>query len=133
LYKGSPDEGRILEDAEIVYDYLVSKLRYHPKNIIIFGRSIGSGPASYLASRKIIGALVLMSAFTSIRAVVRDLAGKWATYLVKERFNNLDCMSRVICPTFIVHGLKDRLISYKHSQDLHSKLTSDPNNHSRCV
>jgi abhydrolase domain-containing protein 17 len=104
-----------------VFDYFTNKLNIHPKDIIIFGRSIGSGPATWLASRKNIGALVLMSAFTSIRAVVRDLAGKWAQYLIKERFNNLEHISRVTCPTFLIHGLKDSLISYKQSQDLHSR------------
>jgi len=63
-----------------------------------------------------------MSPFTSIRAVVRDMAGKWVQYFVKERFNNLECMSRVTCPTFLVHGLKDTLIPYKHSQELNSTL-----------
>jgi abhydrolase domain-containing protein 17 len=120
MYKGNPEEGRILEDAEFVYDYLVCKLKYNPKNLIIFGRSIGSGPATWLASRRIVGALVLMSPFTSIRAIINDMAGKWATYLIKERFNNLECMGRVVCPTFLCHGLKDRLISYKHSQELSS-------------
>src|SRR5688572_21745853 len=98
LYKGAASDSQILADAEAVFDYLTSKLNMHPKDIIVFGRSMGSGPASYLASRKNVGALVLMSAFTSIRAVVRDLAGKWAQYLIKERFNNLDHMSRVTCP-----------------------------------
>jgi len=108
-------------DAEAVFDYFTSKMGLHPKNIILFGRSIGGGPATWLASRKNIGALVLMSAFTSIRAVVQHLVGKWAQYLVKERFNNLEYISRVTCPTFIVHGLKDKLIPFKHSQDLYSK------------
>lgn len=120
LYKGAPSETQIQADSEAVFDYFTNKLNIHPKDIIIFGRSIGSGPATWLASRKNIGALVLMSAFTSIRAVVRDLAGKWAQYLIKERFNNLEHISRVTCPTFLIHGLKDSLISYKQSQDLHS-------------
>jgi len=111
---------RILEDSEAVYDFLVTKLRIDPSDLILFGRSIGSGPAAYLASRKPVGALVLMSAFTSIRAVVKDLAGKWATYLIKERFNNLEYISKVLCPTFLVHGVRDSLIPFKHSQDLHS-------------
>jgi len=120
LYKGAPCDDQILSDSETVFDYLTSKLNIHPKDIIIFGRSMGSGPATYLASRKNLGALVLMSAFTSIRAVVRDLAGKWATYLVKERFNNLEYMSRVTCPSFLIHGLRDSLIPYKQSQELHN-------------
>jgi len=129
LYKGASSDTQILNDAETVFDYLTTKLSIHPKDIIVFGRSMGSGPASYLASRKNVGALVLMSAFTSIRAVVRDLAGKWAQYLIKERFNNLEYMSRVTCPTFLIHGLKDNLIPYKQSQELHSKFFLYQSNH----
>jgi len=121
LYKGNSSEQQIQQDAEAVFDYLTTKMSLHPRNIIVFGRSIGSGPATWLASRKNIGALVLMSAFTSIRAVVHHLAGKWAQYLIKERFNNLEHISRVTCPTFIVHGLKDRLIPFKHAQQLYNK------------
>ena len=62
-----------------------------------------------------------MSAFTSIKAVVKDLAGKWATFLIKERFPNFEHISKVTCPSFFVHGLKDSLIPYKHSQELQSK------------
>jgi pimeloyl-ACP methyl ester carboxylesterase len=121
LYKGTSSEQQIQSDAEAVFDYLTTKMNLHPRNIVVFGRSIGSGPATWLASRKNIGALVLMSAFTSIRAVVHHLAGKWAQYLIKERFNNLEHISRVTCPTFIVHGLKDRLIPFKHAQQLYNK------------
>lgn len=122
LYKGETTEDKILADAEAVYDYLVSELFFNPKHIILFGRSIGSGPATWLASRREVGALALMSAFTSIRGVVRDLAGKLLQYFVKERFNNFENIKKVKCPTFIVHGLKDDFISFKHSQDLYSKF-----------
>ena len=120
LYYGSTDDNRILQDAEYLYDYLTLKLMINPLEIIVFGRSIGSGPASWLASKRRIGALVLMSAFTSIRAVVKDIAGM-AQYLVRERFCNIDCMPNVTAPVFLVHGLRDRLISYRHSQALKSK------------
>lgn len=121
LYKGLPSEEQVQVDAEAIYEYVTTKINIHPRNIILFGRSIGSGPATWLASRKNIGALVLMSAFTSIRAVVQHLVGKWAQYFIKERFNNLEHISNVTCPTFIVHGLKDKLIPYQHSQELYSK------------
>jgi abhydrolase domain-containing protein 17 len=54
------------------------------KKIIIFlGRSIGSGPATYLASKYKIRSLVLVSPFTSIRAVVGSLLGNITSYIVK--------------------------------------------------
>ena len=122
LYKGVTNEEKILVDAEIVYEFLVTRLKLDPRDILIFGRSIGSGPATYLASRKNIGALILMSAFTSIRSAVKDIAGKWAQYLIKERFDNLKAISAVTCPTFLIHGQKDSLIPFQHSEALHGTV-----------
>lgn len=121
LYKGLPNDANIMEDAEALYDFLTTRLKVKARNIIAFGRSIGSGPATHLASKREIGALVLMSAFTSIRGAVKDFAGKIAQYLVKERFNNLEAISKVRCPTFIVHGQKDTLVPFNHSEELHRK------------
>mmetsp|Transcript_4075 Transcript_4075/g.3920 ORF Transcript_4075/g.3920 Transcript_4075/m.3920 type:complete len:94 (+) Transcript_4075:443-724(+) len=64
-----------------------------------------------------------MSAYTSIRAVVRNIAGKLAQYLVAERFKNIDCMPYIQCPAFFVHGQKDTLIPYSHSQKLHENCS----------
>jgi hypothetical protein len=41
-------------------------------DILLFGRSIGTGPATIVASRRKPGGLILMSAFKSIRDVVRE-------------------------------------------------------------
>ena len=117
----SPSAERIFEDAELVYDFLVNNVGFPEKNIVIFGRSIGSGPATHVAAHRSPGALVLMSAFTSLRAVVRDLVGSVLQYLIRDRFNNLENISKVSAPTFLIHGQRDRLIPYTHSQELHSK------------
>ena len=119
MYTGFPNDTSIMRDSEAVYEYLTTRLRVKPRNIIVFGRSIGSGPATYLASKREVGALVLMSAFTSIRAVVKDFVGKFAQYVIMERFNNLETIANVKCPTFLVHGQKDNLIPYNHSEELH--------------
>jgi fermentation-respiration switch protein FrsA (DUF1100 family) len=65
-----------------------------------------------------------MSPYTSIRGVVKDLAGSWATFLVTERFKNIEEMEKVRCPSFFIHGKKDRLIPYEHSRKLFEKCKS---------
>lgn len=102
----------IYEDADYVYEYITKQLKFRERNIIIMGRSLGTGPATYLASKNQVGALALISGFTSIRGVVSDFAG-FFKYIVKERFNNLDHMVKVTSPAFLLHGKKDSLISYK--------------------
>jgi len=66
------NEENILNNALYVYDYVNKVLGIDEKNIIVFGRSMGSGPACHIASKRKPGALLLMSAFKSIRAIAQD-------------------------------------------------------------
>lgn len=87
-----PSEDRILEDASCVYSFFTELLGWRSKDIIIMGRSIGTGPAIWLSAERKPGALALISPHTSIRGVVRDLFGLGvvAQFLVNERFRNLE-------------------------------------------
>lgn len=88
---------------------------------MIFGRSIGTGPATLLASKNNPAALLLMSPFTSIKNIIKESSIKYLSFLVQDRFKNVEIISRVSCPTFLVHGKKDTLISYRHSQELYCR------------
>lgn len=121
IYQGEANAKTIIEDAEIIFDFLTYEMLVEPENIYLFGRSIGSGPATYLAANRNPGLLVLMSPYTSIREVVRFLVGSWAQYLVAERFRNIDEITKVVCPCFFLHGKKDKLIPDSHSIDLFAK------------
>ncbi|CAI2375165.1 unnamed protein product [Moneuplotes crassus] len=121
IYPGTPNSKEILEDANTVFEFITDRCDWKPKDIILFGRSIGTGPATELAAGKEPGALLLMSGYTSIRGVVKHISGYFTQYLVAERFNNLEMMSYVKCPTFLIHGQQDELIPYSHSERLHEK------------
>jgi len=105
---------KILQDSIYVLDFVLHTTGLKPKDILLFGRSMGSGPATFLASRYKPGALILMSPYTSIRNVVRNKLGFFSR-LVEERFDNLSLMPHVTCPTFIVHGQKDSLIPFEQA------------------
>ena len=84
---------------------------------MVCGRSIGSGPACFLASRFKPAALALVSPHTSIRGVVKDFfMGGIAQFIVAERFKNLEAIEQVKCPTFILHGQRDETVNFSHSQ-----------------
>ena len=87
-----------------MYDYLSLVLGVPEENIILFGRSIGSGPATLVAARREPCALLLMSPFKSIRDIIKEQAGSVLQYVVSDRFRNIDQMPNVKCPTFFVHG-----------------------------
>lgn len=88
--------------------------------MIIFGRSMGSGPTSYLASLKPCHSVLLMSPFMSIKDAAKDLFG-WGgfmSFVVVERFRNIDYIAQAKCPCFFMHGIKDTLIPFNHSVEL---------------
>ena len=124
LYVGNPGSEKVLDDALYVYDYLISKFGISQNDIILFGRSIGCSPASFVAKHRNPAALLLMSPFKSIREVARDLVGRLLQYAIADRFRNIDLIKEIKCPVFIVHGQKDKLIPYQHSQDLHDNAHS---------
>lgn len=127
VYAGKPSAAQLIEDADCVFSFLTMYLDIDPKDIIVFGRSIGSGPATWLASNHDPGGLLLMSAYTSLRAVVKHIAGRVAQYLIAERFKNIDLIAKVTCPTFLIHGQRDKLIPFSQSQSLHEKCSGPCN------
>ena len=57
-----------------------------PSNIIIMGRSIGSGPSTFLASRNKIGMLILIAPFTNLKDAAKYKVGSFLGRFVKQRF-----------------------------------------------
>jgi hypothetical protein len=80
----------ILKDADIIYHFLTEIMNIKDKDIILLGRCIGSGPASYLATKFVPASLILISPFKSIKAAVKSMFDKmkfgwFFEKLVKER------------------------------------------------
>ena len=118
--KLSPDN--IAKDAEAVYDYLTIRAGIKPQQIIIFGRSMGSGPACRLARRREVKALILMSAYMSVQKAAKSLVGCFGC-CVRERFRNFHRISALKIPILFLHGKKDRVIPCEHSQHLFGLAT----------
>lgn len=128
LYKTSkPSEEQIKEDALTIYEYLTQCMGIPEHDIILFGRSMGSGPTSYLSSIKQPCCSLLMSPYTSIKDAAKSLLG-WASFLtviVYEKFRNIDAIKNARCPVFFLHGQMDTLIPHTHSQELHGVCPSE--------
>jgi len=95
-------------------EYLTLEVGYDTRDLIVSGRSIGSGPAIECASSFKIHALILVSPFLSIKEVVRRLVGDFISQLIKERFDNLSKIKLVECPVLFIHGKMDNLVPFSH-------------------
>ena len=83
-----PSCDQILMNATIVFDFISEHMGYSHEDIVIMGRSIGSGPATYLASIFKVAGLILIAPFTSLKDVVKTLFGQIPAMLVRDRFIN---------------------------------------------
>lgn len=113
---------QIYEDALKVYDWLYITLNVPKNNIFVYGRSLGTSPAIYLSSQRDVRALFLVSAFTSIKDVGYD---KYCSWFVEDIFYSIDYIQSIKCPILLIHGRKDNLISYQHSQKLFDSAKKD--------
>ena len=96
------------------------------QDIIIFGRSLGSSPCCFIAKeRPEVGCMMLMSPFKSLREVAKDHVGKLLSYLLAERYRNVDLIAYARCPVLIIHGMSDSIIDVSHSYTLKSNCGSD--------
>ena len=112
---GSPPSAKgATSDMEAVYRHAVKTLAIPPSRIVLFGRSVGSGPATDLASRVPIGGLVLESAFVSAFRVLTRVS-----LLPFDRFHNLRHIRRVRAPVLVIHGTADEVIPVSHGRLLY--------------
>lgn len=120
---GVPGEQQLVEDAHMVYDWLVSREHVDTTRVAIVGRSLGSGVAVQLACNKPTAALVLLSPYDSISALAkrrfRVLPVNWA---LRHRFDSAKHASKLMVPTFVLRATKDKVIPHQHTDALVAKL-----------
>eukprot|EP00927_Polykrikos_kofoidii_P077042 TRINITY_DN74031_c0_g1_i1.p1 TRINITY_DN74031_c0_g1~~TRINITY_DN74031_c0_g1_i1.p1 ORF type:complete len:401 (+),score=52.71 TRINITY_DN74031_c0_g1_i1:120-1322(+) len=115
LHGMTPSEDAVYEVALTAFRYLVDEVNVRYSQIILFGRSLGSGPAVYLAAQYPVGGLILVSAFSSIKGAVQSIVGRLFAWTFKERFPNHKIIANVSCSTLFIHGECDGLIPADHS------------------
>jgi fermentation-respiration switch protein FrsA (DUF1100 family) len=117
---GTPGEKGTYRDADGAWNYLVKEMKVNPGEIIVFGRSLGGGIASYLAQKYQPRALIIESSFTSIPDLAS--AGRQRAplkLLIRFKYNTIGRLKNIRCPALIVHSPDDRLIPFSHGQALY--------------
>jgi fermentation-respiration switch protein FrsA (DUF1100 family) len=111
--EGKASEKVLYQDEAAAYDYLAIDLRTPPDRIIIFGRSVGTGPATYIAARRPAAGLILQSPFVSAFRVLTQIP-----LLPFDKFPNYKNIRHVHCPVLIMHSHGDTVIAPWHGQKL---------------
>lgn len=121
---GSQTDARgVNECASTAFRFVREVLRWPTENILVFGRSVVTGPALTLAAQHAVGGLILVSPFLSIKDVGREIFG-YMVDLIAERFPNNELMPLVKSPCLIIHGEADKVVASSHGQRLHELCKS---------
>jgi fermentation-respiration switch protein FrsA (DUF1100 family) len=108
-------QGRIsregtFKDALAAYRYVTETRDIPAKELILFGRSLGTALATDLAVNHQCGALILEAPFTNSQ----DMAKLYAPFLFDWRpkvpYDNVGKIGQVRVPVMVVHGARDEII-----------------------
>ncbi len=118
---GELSEKALLTDADNIYKQAIKE--YEESNVVVYGKSMGSGFAAYVASKNKPGKLVLETPYYSMKYLAEarfpilpaDLVLRYPLRSDKylEKFNN---------PILMFHGTNDRVIPYENAEKLASEL-----------
>ena len=119
---GKPTEAKVYQDAESAWNYLLTQRSIHPKQIFIYGHSLGGAIAIDLATHHADAAgVIIESSFTSMPAIVSSMSYNLPTdILVHERFDSLSKVAELKIPLLIIHGTWDQTVPYSMSQQLYA-------------
>ncbi len=118
-----PTESQVYEDAELAWNYLVKQRGINPKQIYIYGHSLGGAIAIDLAVRYPQAAgLIVEGSFTSARAMVDFQSGVYRMFpidlLLTQRFDSLAKVDRLQMPVLFIHGTADTVVPVEMSKKL---------------
>jgi len=104
-------------DVQRVYDEIKKKVA--EKYIILYGRSLGTGFATKLASMNKPRMLILACPYYSIlKNMQRYIPLQSLSFVVKYSMHTHKWMKYVDCPIKLIHGTSDKVVPYKNSLKL---------------
>ena len=114
---GKATETGFYRDADAAYRYLIETKHVPPARIVLVAHSLGTGIAIDLASRSLVGGLILDGAYDSIPSCAADrypwLPVRW---LAHNRFASIDKVARISAPKLFLHGEFDESIPIQHGR-----------------
>ena len=116
---GKPSEAALFADALALFD----KVHADHQNVVVVGRSLGSGVAVHLASLRPVARLVLVTPYDSLQ----DLAAQQFPYfpvrwLLLDKFESWRYAEHVVVPTLVVAAEHDEIIPRSSTEALYRRF-----------
>lgn len=116
---GTPSEQNLYSDALFIYDSIQKQY----SNISVIGRSLGSGVATFLASKREVNRLVLVTPFDSAKNIAQKKIPYFPMSLImRDKYDSIARVDSIKAQTLILAAQNDRVIGEEHTQNLASKF-----------
>ncbi len=115
LSTGNPSSAALQSDALLIYDEMIQK-GFRANQIIVAGRSLGTGIAVHLAHKRNVNRVLLVSPYDSIRAVAQKRYPLIPVgLLLKQNFDSLNKTQQLNLPLKMILAENDSTIPHWHS------------------
>lgn len=118
LSGGTPSEITIKADGLTIYDTLAQYNYVDNQKIIISGRSLGSGVATYVSSKRAVMGVIFISPYDNMIRVVQDLFPIFPSMLARNHFNSIELAPSISSPVLSFIGEKDETVIPQRSDSL---------------
>jgi fermentation-respiration switch protein FrsA (DUF1100 family) len=122
---GKMSEENLFSDAQSVYDYC--RRKFPEDKIILYGRSIGTGIVTYVASKNHPQQLILESPYFSMVDLGSKLYPFLPSFILRYPLRTDLYLPEVKCPVTIFHGTEDEIVYPGSSEKLKSLLKKGDN------
>ncbi len=120
---GKLSEKALYNDAQMCYNHLLKT--YSESDIILYGRSLGTGIAVQLASNNKPTQLILETPYYSLVSVAKHRFPIFPVeQLMKYRIPSFEFINEVKCPITIFHGTDDSIVPFESGKQLFDECKS---------
>jgi len=112
---GDINKPGLLNDARAAIDFVMETENLVPKDIIYFGKSLGTGISTTMAAERSPAALILESPYTTIADVAADKYWfiPFVKYLMRDNFSVIDHIANIDAPLIVLHAVPDVTVPMK--------------------
>jgi pimeloyl-ACP methyl ester carboxylesterase len=110
---------QFLADAEVVF---LACQRKTSLQLAVYGRSLGTGVAAYIASRLPVKGVLLESPYSSMKALAEFHFPYLPSSLLRYPFSTLDWLKTYPGVVFGFHGNRDVVVPYRESEKIKAEL-----------
>lgn len=116
---GRPGQVALFADALAVYDYAAGQPGVTPADIVVMGRSLGSGVATWVAANRLVAGAILITPYDSILSVAKNHYSVFPVrMLLRHPFPSHELAAKATAPALMIAAELDTVIPPVHARRL---------------